>query len=325
MHRYTAARVARRLVVLALVAVALAPSVDARQPGTLQVTLLGTGNPRPNLERFGPAILVEAGGQRLLVDAGRGATQRIFEIGQRASLIGVDAVLLTHLHSDHTVGLPDLWLTGWLFGRARPLPLIGPAGTAAMAQHLTQAYAWDIATRSKDERLPPDGVRFDGRDVTPGVAWDRDGIRVTAFAVDHGDIATPAFGYRIEAAGRSVVLSGDMRYDERIVAAARGADVVVLEVMSPEVEARRGQVDPAALASVLRRHVNPEQAGALFAAIKPRLAVYSHIVPSPTTAEDLVGPTRKNYGGPLAVGYDLMTIVIADTVETFPRRTMSDK
>lgn len=325
MRGYTAARVTRALAVLAVVAIALGAVTGAQPAATLQVTLLGTGNPRPNLERFGPSILVEAGGQRLLVDAGRGATQRLFEIGQRASLIGVDAVLLTHLHSDHTVGLPDLWLTGWLFGRARPLPLVGPAGTSAMAQHLAQAYAWDIAARSKDERLPPEGVRFEARDITPGPAWERGGLRVTAFAVDHGEVAAPAVGYRVDFGGRSVVLSGDMRYDERLVDAARGADVVVLEVMSPEVEARRGQVDPAAMASVLRRHVSPDQAGALFAKIKPRLAVYSHIVPSPTTAEDLIAPTRKTYGGPLAVGYDLMTIVVGDTVDVHPRRTMSDK
>jgi ribonuclease Z len=319
--------VTRRLAALAAVAaaVALAPAAAAQPPGSLQITLLGTGNPRPSLERFGPSILVEAGTQRLLVDAGRGAAQRLFEIGQRASLIGVDAVFLTHLHSDHTVGLPDLWLTGWLFGRARPLPLIGPAGTSAMAQHLAQAYAWDIAARSKDERLPADGVRVEARDVAPGPAWERDGVRVTAFVVDHGDVAAPAFGYRVDFAGRSVVLSGDMRYDERLVDAARGADVVVLEVMSPEVEARRGQVDPAAMASVLRRHVSPDQAGTLFSKIRPRLAVYSHVVPSPTTAEDLVAPTRKTYAGPLAVGYDLMTIVVGETVDTYPRRTMSDK
>ena len=315
----------RRALLTILLPALVAATATAQPAATLQITLLGTGNPRPNLERFGPSILIEAGGQRLLVDAGRGAAQRLFEIGQRPSLIGLDAVLLTHLHSDHTVGLPDLWLTGWLFGRARPLPLIGPAGTSQMAAHLTQAYAWDIATRLKDERLPSDGVRFEARDIAPGVVWDREGLKVTAFTVDHGEVAAPALGYRVDYQGRSAVLSGDLRYDERILTHARGVDVFVLEVMSPEVEARRGQVDPAAMASVLRRHISPDQAGTLFTKAAPRLAVFSHIVPSPATADDLVPVARKTYAGPLAVGYDLMTIVIGATVDVFPRRTMSDK
>ncbi len=319
----------RTFATLALVVLVLtAPVVRAQAPAPrpLQITLLGTGNPRPSLERFGPSILVEAGGQRLLIDAGRGAAQRLVQIGQRDALAGIDAVLLTHLHSDHTVGLPDVWLTPWIFGRARALPLIGPAGTADMARHLTQAYAWDIATRRKDEGFPAEGVRLDGRDAAPGVVWDRDGVKVTAFAVDHGAFATPAFGYRVDANGRSVVVSGDMRFDERFVEHAGGADVVITEVISPEVEARRAQVrDPKALERILARHISPEQAGTLFSRIKPRLAVFTHVVPSPATAEDLLPPARTTYGGPLAAGYDLMTILVGDTVETFPRRTMSDQ
>lgn len=306
-----------------------APS-SATPPATpsasLNVTLLGTGNPRPSLERFGPSILIEAGATRVLVDAGRGAAQRLFEIGQRDLLVSLDAVLLSHLHSDHVVGLPDLWLTAWVFGRARPLTLLGPAGTAEMGQHLGRAFAADIAIRSKDEGFPIDGVKLDAQDVAPGVVFERSGLRITAFAVDHGPEAKPAYGYRVDFAGRSVVLSGDTRAFEPLVQLAKGADVVVHEVVSPEVEARRAQVQgERALARIVARHTTPEQAGELFSRIQPRLAVYSHIVPSPTTAEDLVGPTRRNYSGPLAVGYDLMTIRIGDTVDVFPRPVMSDK
>ncbi|HBL27991.1 MAG TPA: MBL fold metallo-hydrolase [Acidobacteria bacterium] len=316
----------RRTLAWALTAAVWSTAAAAQPSGTLQVTLLGTGNPRPSLERFGPSILVEAGARRVLIDAGRGATQRLFEIAGRDALVGLDAVFLTHLHSDHVVGLPDLWLTSWVFGRARALELIGPPGTADMASHLEQAYQWDITARSKDEGFPLEGVRLAARDVQPGVVYERDGMKVTAFAVDHGGVLVPAYGFRVDFQGRSVAFSGDTRFFEPLVEHARGVDVLVHEVISPEVELRRTQVQGArAIDAIIAHHATPEQAGTIFSKVKPRLAVYSHIVPSPTTAEDLIGPTRRTWTGPLAVGYDLMTIVIGDTIEVHPRKVQSDK
>jgi ribonuclease Z len=124
----------------------------------------------------------------------------------------------------------------------------------------------------------------------------------------------PALGYRIDYGTRSVVLSGDTRYSTSLIEAARGADVLVHEVLSPEVERRRGLVDAAAMDRIIAHHVTPEEAGKVFTAVSPRLAVYSHIVPSPATAGDLVAPTRRTYKGRLAVGYDLMEILIGDAI-----------
>src|SRR5258708_248555 len=116
------------------------------------ITLLGTGNPRPELDRFGPSILIEAGGHRLLIDCGRGSTQRLFALD---ALARVEGVLFTHLHSDHVTGFPDFWLTGWLMGRTQPLTVWGPAGTAAMIRNVARAYDFDVHTRRDiDERLP---------------------------------------------------------------------------------------------------------------------------------------------------------------------------
>ena len=316
----------RSALTLMMVLAAYVAAPSARQTGSLQVTLLGTGNPRPNLDRFGPSILVEAGAQRILIDAGRGSTQRLFQIAARDTLSTVDAVFLTHLHSDHTVGLPDLWLTSWVFGRSKALEVIGPAGTAEMCGHLEQAYQWDITMRAKDEGFPMEGVRLAARNVQPGVVYDREGLRVTAFAVEHGGVITPAYGYRVDYQGRSVAFSGDTRFYQPIAEHAKGVDVIVHEVIDPAVEMRRAQVQgPRAIERVISHHTSPEQAGTIFSLVKPRLAVYSHIVPSPTTAEDLIGQTRRTYAGPLAVGYDLMTIVIGDTVEVYPRRTLADQ
>jgi ribonuclease Z len=104
----------------------------------LKVTLLGTGYPRPVMERFGPSIMVEAGKEKLLFDCGRGVTQRLYQL--KVPFGDVTALFLTHLHSDHIVGIPDVYLTGWLLGRTAPLRVWGPAGTADMMAHLEQAY-----------------------------------------------------------------------------------------------------------------------------------------------------------------------------------------
>ena len=296
------------------------------EPAALVVTLLGTGNPRPSIDRFGPSILVEAGTRRILVDAGRGNTQRLFAIDQRTTMTAIELVLLTHLHSDNVVGLPDLWLTSWLFGRQRPLAVRGPSGTAALCSHLEAAFSADLAFRSRDEGLAPGAAQLDARDVEPGVVYEQDGLRVTAFAVDHGGGIEPAYGYRVDYRGRSVAFSGDTRYFEPLVEHARGVDVLVHEVISPEAELRHAQVQgPRAIERVIAHHATPEQVGTIFSRVRPRLAVYSHIVPSPATAEDLVGPTRRTYDGPLQVGYDLMTIAIGSTIDVYPRATTHEK
>src|SRR6478672_12904228 len=170
-------------IVLAVLAHGAAIGAQGAAPRNFRVTLLGTGAPPPSVTRFGPSILVEAGDQTLVFDAGRGASQRLEQLGVPFS--GINAVFLTHLHSDHVVGLPDLWLSGWIFGRHWPLPLYGPRGTADMATHLTAAFAFDLKMRQQDEGIPPDGARFKARDAAPGVVFQKAGLSVVAFAVDH--------------------------------------------------------------------------------------------------------------------------------------------
>ena len=312
----------RTIVTIAVLVVAL-PTFAQEE---LSITLLGTGNPRPSMERFGPSILVEAGETDILIDVGRGAIQRLFQVGAAQQIRDIDMVLFTHLHSDHVVGFPDFWLSGWVFGRDRPLPVMGPRGTKSMCDHLDQAYAFDKKVRGRDDRFVAAGIVLDTKDVEPSVVYEAGGVKVTAFEVDHGDGIVPAYGYRVDYGEHSAAFSGDMKYDERIIDHARGVDVLVMEVISAEVEMRRAAVrGQAAVEQVISHHISEEQAGSIFARVKPRLAVYSHIVPSPATPEDLVPPTRRTYDGPLAVGYDLMKITIGETVDVHPRRVISDK
>jgi ribonuclease Z len=289
------------------------------QSSDFRVTLLGTGTPVPRPDRFGPSTLVEAGGQTLLVDAGRGATMRLYQLG--VPMGRIDVLFLTHYHSDHTSGVPDLWLTGWLSShyarRTKPMRVIGPVGAKVLMEKLAEAYAADIKIRLEDEKLPPTGIativeEFD-RD---GVVYEAGGVKVIAFEVDHGDVIKPCYGYRFEYQGRSAVLSSDTRYNRNVIEHGRGADLLVHEVAM----ARPELMSEAYVQRIIAHHTTPREAGMVFAQTRPKLAAYTHLVfvasekVRPPTVDDLVAETRATYDGPLQVGEDLMQFEIGTEV-----------
>jgi ribonuclease Z len=300
-----------------------AASIRAQSPA-ISVVLLGTGRPDPDVDRFGPATLVEAGGQKLVFDAGRGVGQRLWQL--KIPLGEVHTLFLTHLHSDHTVGIPDLWLTGWLptpfGGRKTPLEVWGPQGTTEMMAALAKAYQWDIRVRSEGEHLPADGIRVLAHDIGEGVIYDRQGLKVTAFLVDHGGLLKPAFGYRVDYAGHSVVISGDTRPNENLIRHATGTDVLVHEVAAVRPELLQRSPTAAIARRILGFHSSPEEAGRVFARARPKLAVFTHVAllttdrnfPPPTGA-DVIRRTHTVYAGTVVLGEDLMTIDIGDTVK----------
>ena len=275
-----------------------------------RVTLLGTGSPPPSMRRFGPGVLVQAGGQNLLIDSGRGVTQRLLQVGLTVGAI--EALFITHLHSDHVVGIPDLWLTGWLeagFGQRKgPFRVLGPAGSQNLMDGLVKAYDWDIKARIADQKLDPANLRPEVKEIRQGVIYEKSGVKVTAFDVDHGELLTPAFGYRIDYAGRSVTISGDTRFSENLIGHATGTDLLIHQVAAVREELLASPV----FKSILSHHTKPDEAGTVFTRVKPKLAVYYHLsllgtpkVPS-VTEQEVVEMTRKTYDGPLLVGEDLM-------------------
>lgn len=289
----------------------------------LKVTFLGTGAPRPSFERYGPSILVEAGDERLLVDPSWGLRERLMQVGSFELLTGIDHVLITHLHFDHTIGFTDLWLTGWLYGRRVPLSVRGPAGTVEMMDHFRKAYDWDVKFRFL-VGVPREGVAIEAQDVVPGIIYDKGGLKVTAFEVDHMpidletrellDFPGQTLGYRFDYGGRSLVLSGDTRPSDTLVEHARGVDVLVHEAQY----ASPGASEEAKLANVsLSVHTEPNDAAAVFERTKPKMAVYSHIIPPQATKEELEAATP--YDGALIVAHDLMMITIGETIEISDR------
>ncbi len=275
----------------------------------IKVTLLGTGTPQPVMDRFGASILVQAGGKNLLFDAGRGCLQRLRQL--KAENNTFDAVFFTHLHSDHIVGFPDFWLTGWLVSkRNKPLKVFGPKGTRQMTDYLQKAYQFDIGIREEDDKASPEGGELITTDIKEGVVYEEGGVKVIAFLVDHYPVV-PAFGYRIEYGGHSVVLSGDTRYSENLIKFAKGTDLLVHEVAIASDTLKKS--DPNY--NRLMHHTTPEQAGKVFNAVKPKLAVYSHIgriYAYPT--EEILPRTKENYSGPVILGEDLMSFSVGETV-----------
>ena len=278
--------------------------IDSVSAGTgrkgMKVTLLGTGTPFPNAERFGSAILVEVAGTKLLFDCGRGVVLRLTQAG--VSPKEVDALFLTHLHSDHVVGIPDLWLSGWLLGRSKPLPIWGPQGTSSMARHLAQAFAFDIRIRqAAPDPLPAKAVEIDAKEIEQGEIYNDGSTRVSAFLVDHGTVK-PAFGYRVDSTGHSVVISGDTKFCQNLVDFAKGTDCLIHAAWSA------GWKNPAPPSK--RSIASAEDAGRVFAIVKPKLAVVYHY----KDEEGLGDAVRKEYNGPFVIARDLMVVNVGKTV-----------
>ena len=267
------------------------------------VVLLGTGTPRPDPEASGPATAIVVGERVYLVDAGPGVERRL--AAARLPIDGVTALFVTHLHSDHTLGLPDLIFTSWVMGRTKPLAAYGPHGLRAMTDHILAAWAEDIDVRTNGlEKRTPGGYRVNVHEIGPGVVYDSAGVRVTAFRVEHGTWRE-AYGYRIDTPTRSVVISGDTKPSENLVRAAAGADVLVHEVY-PATRMAANVTESTRWPAYMRDfHTSDVELGQLAARIRPKLLILSHIIRRGATDEELLAGVRKSYDGRVVVGHDL--------------------
>jgi ribonuclease BN (tRNA processing enzyme) len=280
------------------------PAVDYTR-GT-HVVLLGTGTPNADPERSGPSLAVVVNDTAYLVDAGPGVVRRAAAAARRG-VTALDArrltrVFITHLHSDHTTGLPDLIFTPWVLERDVPLEVFGPPGIEEMTAHLEAAWTADV--RQRIEGVQPQnatGWTVHAHVVAPGVVYEDANVKVSAFAVPHEDWPH-AFGYRFETADRVIVVSGDTRPSDAVVEACGGCDVLVHEVYSDAGFASR---PPEWQRYHARAHTSAAELAVVAARARPRLLVLTHQLFWGVSVEALLEEVRAGYDGAVVPGNDL--------------------
>jgi ribonuclease BN (tRNA processing enzyme) len=290
------------LVVLCLAAppAGAAPAAD---PDT-HVVLLGTGTPNPAPDRQGPSLAVVSGGRAYLVDCGTGVVRRAVQAGIRAE--DLDRLFVTHLHSDHTLGYPDVILTPGVMGRGEPLLVFGPKGLKAMTARILEAWKEDLEVRwHGGEPSRPASYAVRPVEIGPGEVYRDENVRVIAFPVSHGAWGEEAYAYRFEARDKVVVVSGDTTYDERMATFAKGADLLVHEVYC---EAGWRNRTPEWQRYHAAYHTSGPDLGCLAAKVRPRTLVLTHQLLMGAPREKLLEEIRSAWQGEIVDGKDLDVI-----------------
>ena len=275
------------------------------------VVFLGTGTPGPTPNRQGPSLAVVAGGKAYLADVGVGVVRQADAAFANGILAldprKLDIAFVSHLHSDHTLGLPDLILTPWVLGRTAPLQLYGPPGISAMAENILKAYGEDIHIRITGlEQANETGYKVNAHEIKPGVVYQDSNIKVTAFAVRHGTWPL-ALGYRFDAAGKSIVFSGDTAPAESVVEACNGCDLLIHEVYIGSPVNPDGGKTPSQWTQYMKTfHTSAAELADIATRARAKTLVATHLAfMSGATQADLISALKKGYSGTVVVAHDL--------------------
>jgi ribonuclease BN (tRNA processing enzyme) len=295
------------LVVALLLTVSPADEQQAQAPvaSKTRIVLLGTGNPAPDPDRSGPATAIVVNDTAYLIDFGPGVVRRAKAAAVARGIKALEptnlrVAFVTHLHSDHTAGYPDLIFTPWTIGRRVPLEVYGPTGLKAMTEHILEAYRVDIETRTNpdgNQHSFPDGYKANAHEIKAGVIYKDANIMVTAFATKH---AMESYGYRFDTPDRSIVISGDTNPIRATIDACHGCDVLIHEAHTPAWLATRPDTFQRFSA---KYHTTTAELADLAGKAKPHLLILYHY--SSLSPEELFDDMFVRYPGHFVVGRDL--------------------
>ena len=304
-------------IIVAAFAVLATSTTAARQPPAraatqTKIVLLGTGTPGPTPDRSGPATAIVVNDTPYLVDFGPGVVRRASAAATSKGIAALQPVRLrivfaTHLHSDHTVGYPDLIFTPWTVGRREPLEVYGPKGLGAMTEHLLEAYRADIETRTSadgNQRTFAGGHQANAHEIVAGVVYKDANVTVTAFPTKH---AMESYGYRFDTPDRSIVISGDTNPTQATIDACRGCDVLIHEAHTPAWLAARPEAGGAPPGTFRRfsekYHTTTQQLADLARQARPRLLILYHY--NSVSEDELQADMMSRYQGHFVIGRDL--------------------
>jgi len=279
-----------------------------------KVTLLGTGCPAVSTCRYGAATLVQCGGKNLLIDVGSGVTQRL--VGAGLTGADIDALLITHMHSDHLIDLYQFIISSWHQSRDKPQQIFGPPGIKAFIDETMAVWQSERELRiAFEQRTSVEAFQLNITEFsTEDELFPGSNCHVRPVKVEHEPVE-PAYGFVFEADGKKLVLSGDTQYCDNLISAAHGADLLVHEVFvhgTMEVSGTRTQQG---LEAVRSYHTLSNEVGKVARAANVKALALTHIVPPNADRASLVGDARQDFSGPIVVGEDLMCFdLLAGTV-----------
>ena len=284
----------------------------------IKVTILGSGTPRVNIDRFSQSILIEHKNDKFLFDAGRGALLRLNQ--SRILPNEIENIFFTHLHSDHILGFSDILMTGWVYHRQKPLNIFGPPGTINFVDSTIRSFEEDIKVRS----LPPESLNVENLKSNIEIIYDdftynKNGLTIETFAVKHEPF-TYAFGFKIFNSKYCMVISGDTTYSKQVIEKSKNCDLLIHEIA----HASEHTLEKYPKAKgVISYHTDASQVSKIINTVKPRLTILNHVLSlDGSSDEKILNEIKKNTKHKVLIAKDLMTIDLKDEIYIYKQKNL---